>query len=339
MKTSCKEIGSEFWAYPPLSEKENGLFPSDTLWLGAGRQAFPLIAEDIRRRQPFGTVALPSWCCHSMIEPFLELGIEPLFYDVLPAPEGGLRYVFPPAGTADAILVMDYFGYASSDLPLPEGVVIRDLTHGVFTRIPDDADYYFGSLRKWGAFATGGFVWKRGGRLPSGTLTPDDAYIKLRRAAFAQKADYIKGGAADKRFLEVFHTAEESLRSVPVRGGDPQDEAAARAVDTVRMRAVRRRNAEILLETAGDLAVFPRLGPDDCPLFVPILVPDGKRDALRGKFTENGVFLPVHWPLTELHHISRDARVFYENGLSLVCDQRYGADDMQRICELLRQFL
>ncbi len=330
-----KEIGSEFWTAPVCAAGENGLFPPDTVWTGAGRQALTLIIEDIRATRPFHTVALPSWCCHTMIEPFTELGIKPLFYDVLPAPGGGLTRRYPAPGKADATLVMDHFGYADEG-PLPDGlgVVIRDLTQGIFTRIPDDADYCFGSLRKWGAFATGGFLWKREGRLrPSAELTSDLSYIEARRAAFARKAAYIDGSSSDKGFLQAFSAANDALRPRPVRAGDPADEAVARRLDVSALRAARRANAAVLLERLAGLAVWPKLGDADCPLFVPVLIPDGKRDAVRRACIERQIYLPVHWPLSPSHAIGEAAARIYERELSLVCDQRYDEADMERLCE------
>src|SRR5699024_483195 len=34
----------------------------------------------------------------------------------------------------------------------------------------------------------------------------------------------------------------------------------------------------------------------DCPLFVPIIVTNGKRDYLRKKLIDNKIYCPVHWP-------------------------------------------
>ncbi len=340
MENGFKELGSEFWAYPALAAADNGLFPRDTLWLGAGRQALSLIVQDIRLTRRFRTVGVPSWCCHSMLEPFLAADVVPVFYDVSPAEGGGLLREWPGSGEVDGVLVLDYFGYAESE-PVPEGmgVVIRDLTHGIFTHVPDDADYCFGSLRKWGAFATGGFVWKSGGRLSNPALSPDTEYIRMRRDAFSRKTAFIEGRTDDKSYLDIFSAAEESLSPLPVRAGDPADADAARRVDPAILRECRRQNAETLLESVLEMAIFPRLSTEDCPLFVPILVPDGKRDALRRYLIQNRVYLPVHWPLSAAHRSGGPASVIYENELSLVCDQRYTPVEMRRVDALIETFL
>ena len=74
------------------------------------------------------------------------------------------------------------------------------------------------------------------------------------------------------------------------------------------------------------------------PLFVPVLVPEGRRDALRKHLIQNEIYCPVHWPLTEHHKIDQRSAAIYENELSLVCDQRYGAADMERIVKTVKNF-
>lgn len=107
-----------------------------------------------------------------------------------------------PDLTCDVILVMDYFGYASSrDYSSYPGTVIRDLTHSIFSGFHQDADYYFGSLRKWSGFLTGGFAWGEQ-LLPANILVPDRDYVHLRQQAMLQKKMYMEGKCTDKVILK-----------------------------------------------------------------------------------------------------------------------------------------
>ena len=338
---ALKEIGSEFWAPPAqLAASENGLFPPGTVWFGAGRQALASIIEDIRKNRRLETAALPAWCCDSMAEPFLRAGVKVEFYCVEALPGGGLRRELPEPGSVDAVLVLDYFGYAESG-PTPRGdwAVIRDLTHGLFTRVPDDADYYFGSMRKWGAFVTGGYAWKKNGALTPPSAPPYALYCDMRRRAFREKAEFIAGRTGSQDYLHLFAEAEDILDGDPaVYAGERRDEAAARGADPAAIRAARRRNAAVLLEEFAGWALFPQPGEADCPMFVPVLVPGGKRNRLRRWLIERAVYLPVHWPPHPSVKVPAATLPLYENGLSFVCDQRYGKTEMLRICKLVREF-
>ena len=69
----------------------------------------------------------------------------------------------------------------------------------------------------------------------------------------------------------------------------------------------------------------------DCPLFVPIIIQEGKRDMLRKKLVQNNIYCPIHWPKPNADCKSN----LYDIELSLICDQRYTENDMQRIVEVL----
>lgn len=334
------EIGSEFWDIPQSGE--NRIFPIETVWFLSGRWALDFVLEDILKGATVShTAALPSWCCHTMIEPFMARGFDVRFYSVLLDEVGGVRMDFSQVMDCGVLLVMDYFGYKG--VPLPPsygGVVIRDATHSLFTAQPEDGGYVFGSLRKWAGFWTGGYAWKREGKFF--TAPPEEAdlrYVSLRRRAMEEKREYLAGHRTDKVFLSTFSEAEELLGCCNGRiGAEERDIAAARRLDVKLLRRKRRENAEILLKGVSHMALFSRLEEKDCPLFVPILVPGGKRDDLRRFLIEQEIYCPVHWPLSPLHRLSEPERRIYEEELSLVCDQRYGSADMERICKAIHNF-
>ena len=334
------EIGSEFWNIPKAGE--NGLFPQETAWFLSGRWALDFILRDILADPMVPRrAALPSWCCHTMIQPFLHRGFSIRFYPVLPDPEGGLTVDLAQVMDCGVLLAMDYFGYEGKPLPLDfHGIVIRDATHSLFTTLPADADYVFGSLRKWAGFWTGGYAWKRKGAF---CLTPpretEDAYVSLRRRAMEGKRVYLEGRAEDKGYLSVFAEAEAILDVRTERtGAAERDIAVAECLDVTLLRRKRRENAGTLLKGVSHLALFPRLGEKDGPLFVPILVPDGRRDELRQFLIEQDIYCPVHWPVSSLHRLTEAERRFYNGELSLVCDQRYGEADMDRILRAIGAF-
>ena len=319
------EIGSEFWNIP-VSEQDNGLFPTTANWFLSGRCALQSIIRDWG-----GTsIALPSWLCESMIKPFADAAVMVEFYPAL-APTREIH--------TDGILIMDYFGYVQNvELEGYTGTVIRDVTHSVFSKTYSDADYYFGSLRKWAGFWTGGYAWAKDGRVLPTAQEPDLCYTALRKRAMEEKAAYMEGTIKDKVFLETFGKADQILEQCGPLPAASRDVALAKRLDVACIREKRRTNAAWLLESLSDIAVFPQLGDQDCPLFVPIRVPGGKRDALRRALISQAVYCPVHWPLSEYHKVDQETMDLYAEELSLVCDQRYTVEDMDRVVEIIKSF-
>ena len=336
MKESFKrtEIGSEFWSVP-LANEENRCFAPHTEWFLSGRSALDAIIAEIKKSRDVRRAWLPSWCCDSMILPFLKHGLEVKFYPVL-FKDGQLVQDVAQARENEILFLMDYFGYTSSEYEgRRSGTVIRDVTHSVFSHTYADADYYFGSLRKWCGFKTGGFAVG----LQKNELSSDGAYVSLRERAMREKHDYMCGRSESKDFLRIFAQAEEHLETCGSAGADSEDVSLALHLDIAHMKARRRKNAARLLQTFRDIAVFKDVKENDCPLFVPVMIAAEKRDAFRRYLIERQIYLPVHWPISSVHGLDECTKEIYEGEISLVCDQRYDEKDMDRIVETVNQFL
>ncbi|MBQ6857350.1 MAG: hypothetical protein IJO13_09645 [Lachnospiraceae bacterium] len=328
-----KEIGSEFWDVPQSAE-ENGFFPADTKWFLSGRSALQSLIAGIRKDASVKSAALPAWCCDSMIKPFEDIGIHVQFYPVY-FENGQFVQCLSQAENCDLLLVMDYFGYAGySDVHSDKQICIRDLTHSVFSASYTDTPYQFGSLRKWAGFYTGGFAF--GNAAACGDT--QDTYVKLRQSAMEMKSDYIRGISDSKAYLSVFGEAETMLEETAPASACERDILCAAHLDIQNMKQKRRENAAVLLEAFQEIAIFPNMLEEDCPLFVPILVPDGKRDALRRFLIRHEIYCPVHWPVTPMHKPDARTEILYRDELSLVCDQRYTLNDMDRLIETVKKF-
>ncbi len=332
------EIGSEFWDVPTC-DIANHLFPEQTQWYLSGRVALKAILKELK---DLHTVAMPSWCCDSMIKPFSEAGMEVRFYPVYW--DSGL--IQEPVFDCDILFLTDYFGYSgeAADLGGYKGVVIRDVTHSIFSKTYSDADYYFGSLRKWCGVWTGGYAWAGDRHELAPGSARDQGYVYLRDRAMGLKYSYILGVAetpADmkREFLNDFNEAEEILESVDIVPAQKRDVWLASKLDIDLIRSKRRSNAEVLRNAFSDWLIFPELRQGDCPLFVPVLVPDGKRDALSRYLIDREIYCPIHWPVSEYHQLDDRTKYIYENELSLICDQRYQEADMLRIIASINEFM
>ena len=330
-----KEIGSEFWDIPQ-TEINNGIFPKSTQWFLSGRSALQAIIAELKDCR---TVAMPSWCCDSMIKPFVDAGIKVYFYPVYWERNSlikKMRY------DCDALFLMDYFGYTDKapDLTDYRGVIVRDVTHSIFSTIYSDADYYFGSLRKWCGLWTGGYAWTKNRHTINIEYTTNDlGYTTLREKAMQLKHNYIGGiDGVDKSYLRIFNEAENVLENVGIAQAADRDIRAALKLDIEFIKSTHRKNAEILRQAFSDWLIFPDMKDTDCPMFVPVLVPNGRRNELRRHLINNEIYCPIHWPVSEYHQPDEKAEAIYTNELSLVCDQRYTKNDMNRMIDIIREF-
>lgn len=329
-----REIGSEFWDVP-ISEKQNDVFPKSTQWFLSGRSALQAIIKELGEAK---SVSLPSWCCESIIKPFFDAGLDIHFYPVYW--QNGL--IQEVCLNSDVLFIIDYFGFIS---PMPnladyKGIVIRDVTHSLFSATYSDSDYYFGSLRKWCGIWTGGYAWTKNDHKLLIEDSDDFGYVPLREKAMHMKNSFIHGwGITDKRYLTVYEEAEKCLEKVGIVPAAERDMWVAQKIDVEKIKNKRRANAEVLRKEFSDWLVFPDLFTSETPMFVPILIPDGNRDNLRKYLMKNRIYCPIHWPVSKYHKLDEKTEYIYKNELSLVCDQRYTEEDMNRMVETIKMFM
>lgn len=314
-------------------------------WLG--RTAIDLVLSDILLQRPVRSVYMPSYCCDSMVAPFLERGIRVSFYPVIFCE--GLRVEADRTVDCDIFFSMNYFGPA---LPEQEqllqhfrakgSVIVEDLTHSLFSGAACHrcVDYAVASLRKWVESPAGGIAVKFDGSfLVKAEDAPPENALAIRMDAMQKKHDYLMGKPVDKAsFLEKYALFNASLeQNYHGKKMDRFTMGILRDYNFSFMIQKRRDNANWLWQQLQYLPGITLLVPphrDACPLFVPILVADNKRDALHRALVENDIYCPRHWPAP-----SNAVSNIYSREISLICDQRYSFSDMNRIISCIQNFL
>lgn len=352
------EIGSEFWQYSS-NEVSNYQIPQWLHWgkenrlLASGRAALDHIICDIKSTRMFKTVYMPSYCCQSMIEPFISNEVEVLFYDVVLNQNGGLHYNIDYNINCDVVFIMSYFGYSSDDVSeIVEifknkrgKVVIEDATHSLFQikAFNMNSDYVLASFRKWMAIPGGALASKMNNVFNIDLLTMiHGEYVNLRVKGMRLKDLYISYRQIDKKsFLQIFKDAEKILdKHYKGYTIDNLSLSIINEIDINEIRSKRIENANYLLEGfSTNLNINPlykSINMSDCPLFLPIIIRSGSRDIFKKHLSENNVYCPIHWPKSELHKLNKKSEFIYDHILSIICDQRYSHGDMNRIIEILR---
>jgi dTDP-4-amino-4,6-dideoxygalactose transaminase len=330
-----REIGSEFWTRRVPAQMDTA---DNIAYLLSGRTALKFIIDDICERRSLQRVLLPSYCCESMIKPFMSAGVDVRFY---PVHENHLEY--PYENDADAVLLIDFFGYVNPEnaeiacLEKQSGkIVIYDATHklGGNPAVEAYADYSFCSYRKW-FYCNFAQATKHVGSFHKMECKSNDRYLALRGNAAREKEKYFAGETVEKdKFLSLFSEAEQMLDEDYIGYmGEPV------AFDLFEIALARRENAAYLI---SELKKIPEiqlwrdvLGDDDIPLFVPILVDSCVRPTLRRALIEESIYCPMHWPVSSLHG---ECNELYEMEISLICDQRYGIEDMERMVRVIQNY-
>ena len=333
-----KEIGSEFWI------SNDNVVPAkehDGLFVLSGRTAIDLILQDILIHRSVKNVYMPAYCCDSMIAPFLRMNISVDFYDMFF--DGKLKYEIDADKNADILYVSNYFGYEntlSEDIikhfKAKGSIILYDRTHSYL--MEDDhvvSDYAFVSLRKWMGVATGAEIEG----LDSVNLSACP-YAEVKIQAMKAKYHYLNGDLSVEKnaFLEDFARFGKQLESDYCNYGmDNLSYALLKSQDLEQMRAQRRANAAYLHENL-QLDFLGELSGKACPLFVPVIFKShAEREKLRKALVGAQIYCPVHWPKNSLITSTMRVNQLFDCELSLICDQRYGLEEMAFIVKKIKE--
>lgn len=340
------EIGSEFEL---LGTDNCNNFPRiegkyDASFVFSGRTAIELV---LLNEPNIRSALLPSYCCSAMIEPFKKRNIQISFYNVFY--KDGLVIDLDIDKNFDCILWCNYFGFNATMPNLDEfinkgGIIIEDITHSFLSdnNSNPQSQYLVASLRKWTSLLSGGYVASRVKRIETKNLKkPNKAFLKDKKLAMIMKSYYLQGNKEINKdeFLKLYAKTNEWLKkNYSVLNIDEYSKQLLISADYDRYRHVRRDNARVLyneLSNFKDIKFLYPVEKMDCPLFVPLILDSDVRYELRKELIKNHIYCPIHWPRPEFNCESN----LYDLELSLVCDQRYGYKDMQRISEVIKRSL
>ncbi len=341
------EIGSEFdLSNIFLDKQQPKAFCSNAAYFATGRAAIYAAIEDIKTQKRIKKAYLPDYCCFSMVEPFIKNGIEVIYYEVVFS-NGGIEYKIDFNENFDIFFAMSYFGFEESNqdqivLKLKQkGVtVIEDITHRLLSNRRSNADYFVASIRKWVGVFSGGMLVKANGTVHNGKVPISKEFLQLKESAMSKKLQYLnsqdKSNDKKAEFLDEFSRADTILcTDWQDRAIDEKSLNLINHIDKTAIANRRRENAKIIYTAkCKNLRFMFNLKDADVPLFVPVIFnSQDARDAMRKRLCDADVYCPIHWP-----NETNSTNLIYTKVLSIVIDQRYNKNDMQRIVNILENF-
>ncbi|MFE4036144.1 hypothetical protein [Priestia sp. YIM B13489] len=356
-----KEIGSEYWIEEIEGKEFEG--PQFPPWLNignaneyllSGRTAIDLVLKDILYDKRVSTVYFPSYCCQSMLQPFIDNDIHIEFYNVYNT-NRGLKFDIDIDQKCDIFFAMNYFGYSDGRMDYyiekfkKRGVIIiEDITHSLLSSnsYNNYSDYRIASLRKWFPVMSGGLAAKANDsfniKVSNNTL---DEMIKVRKSAMLDKARYINGDMTVKKedFLQKYSAANKMLNeSYSLYKIDDYSLRILNGINLQKIIKVRRKNAQIIHdfinETNEVKPLFPILKEGDCPIFIPVLLDENIRNHLREYLIKQKIYYPIHWPKPAIVKYHPTCISIYDLELSLICDQRYDVYNIKDSINEIKRF-
>lgn len=306
-----------------LERFHGAVYHKDAVALNSGRSCLAYLVE----LRGIRSMWIPDWMCGSVPALLRREGVGVRFYrvgrDMLPI------YDFEVAESEWALL-MDYYGQLREEdvdcaFKLAGGRLVIDETQGFFRRPWPGVDTLY-TCRKWFGVADGGYLATRDGACLARELPRDESHARMGFVL----------GRLERPAGEFFAEAGENnnlFASEPVKAMSPITEDLLRAIDYEDVACRRNDNWRVLAGSLGSSNCL-HLEKPDVPFMYPYMVEGAQR--IRRCLIDERIFVPMLWPdLSDGLPEGSIAREMSESILPLPVDQRYGADDMERILEVL----
>lgn len=353
-----KEIGSFFWLSESEYEKLPKQYESNDEVIHQGnllstcRSAIKEILSHVNCDRKVAMV--PSFTCHSVIQPFLEAGYQVEPYPVL----SDLRIdavAFESCVVEQkpsVVLLHSYFGFNTLNnvrelIPTLQRqgiVVIEDFTHSMLSSFaPINATFNLGSIRKWYPIPDGAFVQGLDMELPA---MDDKELENAKRQALLDKGKYMEDGSVEKAlFMKEAKDAELLLDSrIETYAMCNLSKSIVEYTDKNSVIKKRRANYRALLDHIKDnntfTVLFKEMNDTEVPYMFPILV---KKDRMgfQKYLAEHSIYATIIWACPEelQGKVNADGQLIYNQILCIPIDQMYDNDDMQRIVYTINKYL
>ncbi|OQA55486.1 MAG: hypothetical protein BWY45_02203 [Euryarchaeota archaeon ADurb.Bin294] len=363
MKCEIREVGSffEFPSFDCVNPKESVFYylthsagRNNYLFVQDGRQAIKAVLRQIKNVREKNCY-LPAYLCHSIIQPFREMGLNIDFYNH----EHPLIQNIDENIRDSVILIIDYFGtefFRTEKIIkfLEQGnSVIIDTTHSILNerrrKLCHEDLYYIASLRKTFPIPDGAVIFHSHNNLELDLgcsinyMSMLDAMI-LKRFYLERTAEPSNVLNPDLKglFLSLYTEYEECkdkedvhISKIPL--------ISLMILSNLRFNTLlgrRNRNIITIYENACNNEIFLfDIKEIRSPFMLPLILQNNeKRDNLKNLLLKNNIYPPLHWKIQGLipekfgyeHQLSSKI-------LSIPIDQRYSTEDMVSIANVINE--
>lgn len=344
------EIGSEFWLenqHFRNKTKYRELNRKNQILVMSGRTAIDYALDLIQKQRKIDTVYFPSYCCQSMLQPFLERNMKIDFYSVQ-FKEGKFIYDIDGNKKCDLFFAMNYFGFTANNMDCyinnfkrKNIIVIEDSTHSLLStrKYNQNSDFVVASLRKWFPIISGGVLINPSEKINLNieqNWKENQKYNELKEEAMKKKYLYINSNKNVNKtdFLQKFAEANEVLeQDYKNYKIDKMSEKILTELEIKKIIDTRKENAGIIynyLKKIQDIGYVENIDlENDCPIFVPIFFKNKeKRENLKNVLIKKQIYCPNHWPIPNIIQDNAE-KAIYDKELSLICDQRYSKNEIE----------
>ena len=314
----------------------------DGFYYPSGRSALYNILIYIKNSLSINKIYLPDYLCSSIEYAALSAKFEIEYYSLNPSLQIDLEQLCKKSLNRSAVLLINYFG--AIDLTsitesikslFPLSCIIQDNVQSYQDMfLESQADFMFTSFRKHFPVPDGGWVKTKYLDLPIYEEMNTFTSLKLMGGILKNIRNF--DCIDDSTYL---NSLEEGEGLIDVNLEKRMSDISPIIMSHLNFGiifALRKRNAFYLLDKLKKIGLnsVVKFKENSVPFFIPVRLEN--RDVIRRKLMDENVFCPIHWPVFN-ESLKRSAELSV-NELSLIVDQRYTLQDMDKIINVLNKY-
>jgi hypothetical protein len=243
----------------------------------------------------------------------------------------------------DVVVLIDYFGFEKSvwseTIKRKGAIIIEDACQSLLSsHVGQFVDYVIYSPRKFVGVPDCGILSFPNGKMRSIEQKdiPFDWWMKSLSVC-SNRQLFDDQLFKTNHWFQEYKDVENSMPIGNYKASEFSVSVLTSGTDWEFICRRRRENYLMLLEELEEVAIYKRLPYDVVPLGFPIIVED--RDRLQQAFFKEEIYPPIHWKINPELEKYNDSWYLSNHILTLICDQRYGKDEMKRIISVMKGFV
>lgn len=305
--------------YIELDKKEGAAYYPRAVALNTARNALVYLA----RARGIKKLYIPYYLCDSVSNVCLRESIDFAYYRT----DGNLTPLFDGVlGEGEYLYLVNHYGQLSADtvaeMKKKHGRIIVDNVQAFFTPAVEGVDTLY-SCRKYFGVPDGAYLLTDA---PALSLDTDLSYGRM--AHILGRLDTQDAG----EFYPIFRANDAAFDDLPLRQMSRLTQTLLAGIDYGAVCARREENWAVLDAALGARNRLTLTMPKG-PYMYPFYCKQGAE--IRTALSKQSIFVPTLWPNVLTLDRGTAERDLAENILPLPIDQRYGAEEMQRILRAL----
>ena len=320
------------------------------IYCDSGRSAIYLALKHIKEVKNISAAWIPYYACHSVVQPFLELGYDVNFYSM--GKDLSCANYLPEKPSKCVIFFIHYFGIENTSV----GQYIKMLRqNGAAVEVIEDrvqccltntlshgGDYLIYSFRKFLPVPDGALL-STNEIIDDICLPPNENFVSSKILSKTLR----KNSKNEQEYLSLYNSSETLLdRKIIPRKMSSYTRYVLQRIDYINVSKTRVSNWRVLSERISKVKnlckmiqpLYTKLNGNEVPLGFPILVKCNLRDSLREYLKCKKIYCAIHWNI-QPSHLSSSFRIDYDLScelLTLPIDQRITECDIDHmVCSIV----